>query len=169
MRTGRVTYWVLPLQVALACLACAAETRGGRPNAAAAWPNGCYTFRLGPWEPDLGLNAQNDGWFLIPPDTIQVSITTGPAGFDTSIVVQSRSGTGLPIDADGYRRASDAISFHLFFSTGLSGFSVLVSGGRDSLTGRARSLWDFPRTHQTAPVVLKPVPCGGPGLTTAGS
>ena len=114
----------------------------------------CYKLVRAAWGSSLDHNG--DSIFTNNPDIIRFTTikhvdrtpTTRP-----EMEVQAASGSGETIDGPGtWRPISQRDSLEIVWSNGYSGVVMQLAVRGDSLSGRAKTFWDFPRPSDATPV-----------------
>jgi len=122
----------------------------------------CYGLQLGKWDPVL--NIGDDSEFSTPPAVVSFSRVKsegfGSYGGKVSYRVLPTNGARMSVHGPGFwtpQTRTDSVS--IVWTTGFSGLTMSLGVTTDTLSGTARTFWDFPRTRQTAKVLGVRVAC----------
>lgn len=145
-----------------------AQSNGGNPKGKESTFNkpasiqGCYELGTLLWRPDLKLGAPGgDEVFITPPRRIQLLAERGSERLEKNgYLVRPAPGIPASIHRFSYWTPTGTRTIEVVFSTGLSGLVMKPKVDGETLRGKAKTHWDFPRRHQTAQVMARKVDCG---------
>jgi len=120
---------------------------------------GCYEIADLSWKPDLELGE--DEVFITPPKRIQLLAEPGSVGLEKNgYLVRPAPGFPRSVHRASYWEATGPNTLQVVFTTGTSGLSMQLKIEGETLRGKAKTHWDFPRRGQTAQVIAHKTDCG---------
>lgn len=120
---------------------------------------GCYELGALSWKPDLKLGE--DEVFITPPQRIQILAERGSIGFERNgYLVRAAPGFPKSIHRASYWEPTGPETIEVVFTTGTSGLSMRLKVEGETLRGKAKTHWDFPRRDQAAQVIAHKADCG---------
>jgi len=120
---------------------------------------GCYELGELNWRPSLSLGEDKE--FITPPSRIQLLDEHGSQGFETNgYLVRPAPRISPTIHRASYWVPKGPKTIEIVWTTGLSGLTMTLDLEGETLEGKAKTHWDFPRRSQTAKVTAHKVECG---------
>lgn len=118
---------------------------------------GCYELGVLNWHPEL---KGEDAVFIAPPTRIQILAERGTNGREKGMyLVRPAPGVSPSIHRASFWRPVGPKTIEIVWTTGLSGLSMKLNLQGDTLKGKAKTFWDFPRRGQTARILAPKVDC----------
>lgn len=131
------------------------ESKSVKPEAI----QGCYEFGALSWKPDLKLGE--DEVFITPPQRIRLLAEPGSVGFEKNgYLVRPAPGFPPSVHRASYWEPTGPNTLEVVFTTGTSGLSMQLKVEGETLRGKAKTHWDFPRRGQTAQIIAQKTDCG---------
>jgi len=167
--TLRPAFRRLPLYACAVMIACLGDRIAGpnappSPGAVPVVHNlvesvvGCWQVSIGRWEPNMSIGE--DTIFSWPPRSIELQAVKGTRTFeDHGWLVRPAPGVRPSVHDFSFFETRGSDSIDVVWTTGFSGLTMRLGRVGDTLRGQARTFWDFPRTAQTAEVLLARISC----------
>ena len=126
--------------------------------------NRCYRLFRSAWGSPL--DRSGDSIFTTSPEIIRFGLVKNPrwsASGRPYMQVTAANGNRETVDGPGvWRPYVKADSLEIVWSNGFSGVSMSLAVKGDSLSGAAKTFWDFPRPSDSSPVTGIRVSCDTP-------
>lgn len=118
---------------------------------------GCYELGILQWRPGM---PGEDAVFMTPPRRIQLLAEPGTQGWEKDhYPVRPAPGFPASIHRASFWTPTGSNTIEIVWTTGFSGVTMKLKLEGETLKGKAKAFWDFPRSGQSAHIVAPKIDC----------